>query len=78
MPELDKTYFLVFVRPVGSNCWTQERIATTHDMAKRYAAEEQARVLKFHDGTTHRQSTAIVQVALPAALDTEQQSYDLT
>lgn len=78
MPELDRTYYLVLVRPVGFNYWTPERIATDHDMAKRYAAEERALTLRLHDGTTRWRSTAIVQVALPAALDTEPQSYDLT
>lgn len=73
-----KTYYIVFVRPVGSKCWTSERIATTKTMATKYAAEERNKKIKFADGSLHIQSTAIVRVNLPELPDSSCIAYDFT
>lgn len=73
-----KTYYIVFVRPVGSSCWTSERIATTKAMAMKYADEERIRKIRFADGSLHLQSTSIVSVKLPESPESSRMSYDLT
>jgi len=72
-----KTYYIVFVRPVGSSCWTSERIATTEAMAEQYAEEERNRKIRFADGSVHLQSTAIVSVNLPDSPDRWVNGYNL-
>lgn len=70
------TYFIVLVRPVGSNCWTTERIAKTKPVAERYATEERNKKIRFADGSMHLQSTAIVELDLPSEPDKTQQHYE--
>lgn len=71
-----KTYYVTFVRPVGSKTWTPERLAPTPDAADRQAIEERNRKVRFADGSLHRQSTAIARVELPEEPDTTQQHHD--
>ncbi len=73
-----KTYYIVFVRPVGSSCWTSERIATTKAMATKYARDERNTKIRFADGSLHLQSTAIAEVELPEMPDSCVTNYDLT
>lgn len=70
------TYFIVLIRPVGSNCWTTERIAKSRAVAEQYAVEERNKKLRFADGSMHLQSTAIVELDLPGDPDKTQQHYD--
>lgn len=70
------TYFIILVRPVGSNCWTTERIAKSIAFAEQYAAEERNKKIRFADGSMHLQSTAIVELDLPGDPDKTQQHYD--
>lgn len=71
-----KPYYVTFVRPVGSRCWTPERLATTLEAAERHAIEERNRKVKFADGSVHLQSTATVLVILPEVPDTTQQHHE--
>lgn len=71
-----KPYYVTFIRPVGSGCWTPERLAPTAEAADRYAIEERNRKIRFADGSVHLQSTATVLVMLPEAADTTQQHHD--
>lgn len=70
------TYFIILVRPVGSNCWTTERIAKTKPVAEQYATEERNKKIRFADGSMHLQSTAIVELCLPSEPDITQQHYE--
>jgi hypothetical protein len=69
------THYIVMIRPVGSYCWTAERIAKTEAAAERLARDERNRKIRFADGSMHLQSTAIVQVELPDDRDETQQHY---
>lgn len=71
-----KPYYITFVRPVGSSCWTAERIAPSDEAAYRQAVEERNKKIHFADGSLHLQSTAIVAVLLPAEIDATQQHYE--
>ena len=71
-----KPYYVTFIRPVGSGCWTPERLAPTAEAADRQAIEERNRKVRFADGSVHLQSTATVLVMLPEAADTTQQHHD--
>ena len=73
-----KAYYVVFIRPVGSHCWTPERLATNEETAKEYAEEERNRKITFVDGSVHIQSTAIVRVNLPELPDSSCMDYDFT
>ena len=70
-----KAYYLTLIRPVGSGCWTVEKIAPTLEASERQAAEERNRNVRFHDGSMHLQSTATVCVLLPGPADKTQQHY---
>lgn len=71
-----KPYFITLIRPVGSNCWTTQRLAPTKEAAERQAQEERNAKIVFKDGSVHLQSTAIVCVMLPNEPDTTQQHYE--
>jgi len=71
-----KPYYVTFVRPVGSGCWTVERLAARPDAADRQAVDERNKKVLFADGSVHIQSTATVLVMLPEVPDTTQQHHE--
>jgi hypothetical protein len=68
--------FIVLIRPVGSGCWTIERIAPSREAADRYAAEERNKKIRFADASMHLQSTAIIEAELPSERDATQQHWE--
>lgn len=70
------TYYVTFIRPVGSRCWTAERVAGTPDGAEKQAAEERNKKVTFADGSVHLQSTAIVMIELPTEVDASIQHFE--
>lgn len=72
-----RSYFLTMVRPVGSSCWTVERISMNEDIAMSKVQQELDKTLTFANGTKHKQSVVTIRVDLPERKCRKQKDYGI-